>query len=65
MPVCRHEYRCTGCKKLLFKGLLIEGEVEIKCRHCHALTAISASKHDRLLCMVDPCPGRVTVEQAR
>lgn len=30
------EYRCT-CGKLLFKGLLCEGCVQVKCRRCGAL----------------------------
>lgn len=59
MPGCLKEYRCTQCRKLLFKGLLVEGTVEIKCKHCHALSAVSASLRDDLLCMVSPCPNRV------
>ena len=59
MAACLDEYRCRSCRKLLFKGLLVEGAIEVKCRHCHALTRVAASKFDRLLCMVDPCPGRV------
>ncbi len=27
------EYRCS-CGKLLFKGMLQDGTVEVKCRHC-------------------------------
>ena len=30
------EYRC-GCKKLLFKGILYTGIVEIKCSRCAAI----------------------------
>lgn len=59
MPACLSEYRCAQCKKLLFKGLLVEGSVEIKCKHCHVVTTVSASRHDRLLCMIDPCPQRI------
>ena len=62
MTGCLKDYRCTHCKKLLFRGLLVEGEVEIKCRHCGTLTTASASLHRRLLCMVDPCPNRVPLE---
>ena len=46
----------------LFKGLLVEGSVEIKCKHCHTLSSIEASRFERLLCMVDPCPNRVPHE---
>ncbi len=60
---CLKEYRCPECRKLLFRGLLVEGEVEIKCRHCHALSSVSASLNERLLCMVDPCPHRVPPEK--
>ncbi|MFA5750825.1 MAG: hypothetical protein WCX79_03530 [Candidatus Paceibacterota bacterium] len=30
------EYRCS-CGKLLFKGYLFIGTVEIKCRHCREI----------------------------
>lgn len=62
MPGCLKDYRCPQCRKLLFRGLLVEGEVEIKCRHCHALSVQSASLHDGRLCLVDPCPNRVPFE---
>jgi phage FluMu protein Com len=32
------EYRC-GCGKLLFKGSLFSGTVEIKCRHCRDIAS--------------------------
>ncbi len=44
---------------MLFKGLLVEGSVEIKCKHCHTISTVTASRGDRLLCMIDPCPNRV------
>lgn len=59
MSACLTEYRCTHCKKLLFKGLLVEGSVEAKCKHCHAITSVTASRFSRLLCMIDPCPNRI------
>ncbi len=62
MPGCLKEYRCPQCRKLLFRGVLVEGDVEIKCRHCHALSTVSATMHHRLLCGVDPCPNRIPVE---
>lgn len=31
------DYRCT-CGRLLFKGVLRTGQVEIKCKRCHALS---------------------------
>ena len=59
MTACLSEYRCAQCKKLLFKGLLVEGSVEVKCKHCHAITNVVASRYNRLLCMIDPCPNRI------
>jgi phage FluMu protein Com len=53
------EYRCQNCQKLFFKGFLVEGEVEIKCRACHELSTIAASLNDKLLCMVEDCPNRI------
>lgn len=35
-----YEYRCT-CGKLLCKGNLIKGVVEIKCRHCREIMKFS------------------------
>jgi len=32
------EYRCA-CGKLLFKGSLFRGTVEIKCRHCREIAS--------------------------
>ncbi len=59
MPACLSEYRCMQCKKLLFKGFLVEGSVEVKCKHCHAITNVVASQYNKLLCMIDPCPNRI------
>jgi phage FluMu protein Com len=59
MPVPHQDYRCKNCKKLLFKGWLVEGEVEVKCKTCHDLTLIKESKFDEMLCAILPCPGRV------
>jgi phage FluMu protein Com len=62
--VCLREYRCTGCKKLLFKGALVESVVEIRCRNCHTINTVSSSTFNELLCAVFPCPHRITVETA-
>lgn len=55
------EYRCHGCQKLLFKGLLVESVIEVKCRNCHVMNTIESSKFDELLCAVYPCPHRIAV----
>jgi len=52
------EYRCE-CGKLLFKGLLIESEVQIKCRGCGKIISITGEKADKYLCMTYPCPRRI------
>lgn len=57
-----NEYRCGHCHKLLCKGLVIEGEIEIKCKSCHQLTLIKASEMNEYLCMIKSCPGRVRME---
>jgi phage FluMu protein Com len=56
-----NEYRCTGCHKLLFKGVLIEGELEIKCKTCHEINRVSASMHNELLCLIPHCPHRISL----
>lgn len=45
------EHRCN-CGKLLFKGLVLSSEFEIKCKHCHAINVIgknstSTAQHPR------------------
>ncbi|OGH69905.1 MAG: hypothetical protein A2754_03920 [Candidatus Magasanikbacteria bacterium RIFCSPHIGHO2_01_FULL_47_8] len=59
MAVPYRDYRCGSCKKLLFRGWLAEGEVEVKCRSCHALTTVAESKFDGMLCAIVPCPHRL------
>lgn len=39
MPLLQ-EYRCD-CGKLLFKGLLVKGIVEIKCKRCQDIKRVS------------------------
>lgn len=67
MPGCLtlNDVRCAHCKKLLFRGLLVEGTVEIKCRNCRNLTTVSASRFDERLCLVEGCPERVPHEPQR
>jgi len=64
MPVCQNEFRCDGCGKLLFKGIVVEGEIEIKCRQCHGLTRVVRTQFNDLLCLISPCPNRVTVPKS-
>ncbi|MBI4600162.1 Com family DNA-binding transcriptional regulator [Candidatus Uhrbacteria bacterium] len=57
------EYRCSSCKKLLFKGVLIESEIEIKCRSCHTMNVVAADSGNEYLCAIKHCPGRVPMRK--
>lgn len=59
MGVPSYEYRCQSCQKLLCKGFLVEGELEVKCKHCHEVTKLNAKKTNELLCLIANCPGRI------
>jgi len=63
MGIFYKEYRCSECDKLLFKGLLIDSEVEINCKRCKALRVVKGEPHDRFICLKDGCPNRVSVSQ--
>lgn len=36
----KNEYRCIHCNKLFFKGVIHQGEIEIKCRGCKNMNTI-------------------------
>jgi phage FluMu protein Com len=55
------EYRCHGCQKLLFKGVIVDSVIEIKCKTCHVLNAIEERSANEYLCGIVPCPHRVPV----
>ncbi len=59
MTVPYKDFRCKTCHKLLFRGWITEGEVEIKCKACHELTTVQESKFEEMLCAVLPCPHRI------
>lgn len=59
MTVPLKEYRCKGCQKLLFRGWLAEGEVEVKCKSCGRLTSVQESQYNEMLCAILPCPRRI------
>ncbi len=56
------EYRCTTCGRLLFKGLLVDSAVEVKCRGCGNLCMFSGESKDKLICFIENCPRRKTKE---
>ena len=60
MGCITQEYRCSNCRKLLFKGLFVEGEIDVKCKHCHELNFIKKSELYELLCLIPNCPQRIT-----
>lgn len=62
MSVAYREYRCEKCHKLLFKGLLIESEIEVKCKQCHTLNVVKASQFNELLCAIAKCPHRIAIK---
>jgi phage FluMu protein Com len=53
------EYRCQSCNKLLFKGLLVDSTVEIKCKGCATLTTFRGEPSGQLLCLKKDCVNRV------
>lgn len=58
------EYRCPQCQKLFFKGLLFEGEIEIKCKACHTLTTIQGEGINPFLCLkAADCPNRSAINK--
>lgn len=41
------EYRCSSCKKLLGKGGVFNGSIQIKCKRCGTLqTIVGAAKNE-------------------
>jgi len=52
------EYRCHTCRKLLFKGVLVDSQVEVKCRGCAGLSTFHGVPSEKLLCFKEHCPGR-------
>lgn len=53
-----NEYRCSFCNKLLFKGILVDSEVETKCRGCGSVCTFHGEGKEKLLCFIEHCPGR-------
>jgi len=61
MALSIREFRCHKCHHLLFKGLLVEGIIEIKCDSCNEQNVLKSSQFNELLCAIPICPGRVTM----
>ena len=59
------EYRCPKCQKLLFRGLLIDSQIEIKCSRCREIRVLMGEKEEPLLCYKAECANRVTAEMLK
>lgn len=59
------EYRCPKCQKLLFKGLLVGSEIEIKCQRCREIQILQGESEEPLLCYKAECANRVTAEMMK
>lgn len=58
-PTFYQEYRCPNDEKLLFRGLLVDSEVEVKCRNCKQLITLKGQAANTLVCKKINCPNRV------
>ena len=56
------DYRCTGCHQLFFKGIVIEGEVEVKCHKCHKTNVVKKTEFNACLCAKKNCPNRLAIK---
>lgn len=65
MNACANEYRCRSCQKLLFKGVLVEADIEVKCKSCREVTTVKKSQFNNLLCMIESCPNRIHCPSAQ
>lgn len=65
MKLQADEYRCRQCQRLLFKGILVEGEIEVKCKSCKEVTTVKESQFNDLLCMIEHCPNRIHCPSAQ
>lgn len=61
IPAAYNEYRCSKCHKLFFKGVLVDSEVEVKCKKCGSLETIRGLKSADLVCLKPTCANRVVL----
>lgn len=54
------DYRCSTDGKLLFKGILVEGKIELKCKSCHTINVFEPTPMKDLICHKPNCPNRVS-----
>lgn len=56
------DHKCSSCGKLLFKGILVDSAVEVKCRRCGTMNTFRGVPKERLICaLADQCPRRQPV----
>jgi len=58
------EYRCIDCKKLMFKGFLIESEIEVKCKKCGKLNLFQGEDASQYICWKEGCPNRIATKKS-
>lgn len=58
---CHRDFRCKTCQKLLFKGVLVESEIEVKCKRCQAMNQFVGEAAGKFICLVRQCADRVAV----
>lgn len=50
----------------MFKGLLVDSEIEVKCRRCGAVSLYQGVSSTQYLCLIaDKCPNKVVVQQKK
>jgi len=59
IPAAYHEYRCKECNKLFFKGILVDSEIEVKCKKCGHVEVLKGVDSNKLICLKHPCPNRI------
>lgn len=53
------EYRCPFDNKLLFKGIIIDSHIEIKCKFCKKIISITGVSKDTMICKKIDCKNRI------
>ena len=53
------EFKCSKCSRLLFKGLLVESKLEIKCKKCGEMNIFTGEGKEEYICMKSDCPNRI------
>lgn len=54
------EYRCPTDHKLLFKGIIVDAEIEIKCKSCKQMITIAPTPIREILCTREKCERRIS-----